>query len=85
MSRRMTTGEALDLLETVFEASPDTIGTGIVEGFVVDMDQGRASDDIASFLAIRPGDVNPDSIAVYPDHCDETGQSAVRIVIKTED
>jgi hypothetical protein len=84
MSRRMTNDEALDLIETVFESGIDGIATGMIDATIADMDVGRARADIDSFLAMRLGDIDPDSIQIHPDHSDETDLPMVRIIVKTE-
>ena len=84
MTRRMTNDEAVDLLEAVFEVSPESEAIGLVEGFAIDIDVSQAQADIDSFLALRPGDIDPESIEIHPDHCDEADLAAVRIVVKTE-
>lgn len=86
MSRRMTTDEAIDLIDVVFETSPDGIVTGaagVVDVTVYDMDVGQARADIESFLAMRPGNVDPASIEIRPDRSDNSDAPMVRVIIKT--
>lgn len=83
--RRMSLDEAYDLLEVAFNAAPELIETSLVEAFIADMDMDRARADIDSFLAIRPGSIDPDSIELHPDYWDEADLSGVRLVIKLGD
>lgn len=81
---RLTNPEAMELLETVFEVSPDTITEGLIEGFVVGIGVDQATADIESYLSTKEGDVEPGSVEVHSDYWDEADLSGVRIVLKTE-
>lgn len=83
MTRRMTTMEAMDLIETVFEVGPDAINTGLVEVTVGDMQTGQARADIDSYLATVPGDIDPDSITIIPDVVEGSTIPAVTIHVRT--
>lgn len=84
MPRRMTLDEATDLLEVAFNVSPETIESSLIEVFVADVDMDLARSDIESFLAVKPGNIDPESIELHPDFWDEADLSGVRIVIKLE-
>lgn len=83
MTRRMTTQEALDLIETVFEVGPDAIQTGLVEVTVGDMQAGQARADIESYLAMVPSEIDPDSIKIIPDVVEGSSIPAVVIHVRT--
>ena len=82
--RRMTNEEAMDLIETVFDQGVDGIATGLIDATIVDMDVQRAQADIDSFLAMYPGQIDPETIEVHSDRSDETDLPMVRVIIKTE-
>lgn len=82
--RRMTNSEAIDMIETVFDQGVDGIATGMIDATIADMDVDRARADIESHLAGMDGSFDPASIAVNPDHSDETDLPMVRIIVKTE-
>ena len=84
MTRRMTNDEAVDLLEAVFDVPPWVESVGLVEGVAVDIDVSQARADVESFLALRPGDIDPESIEIHGDYSDEADAPAVRVVIRTE-
>lgn len=84
---RLTTSEAMALIEVVFETAPDTIATGeaggAVEAFVygVTVDQARADMDSYFSITRAPDD---DSVEITPDVMDEDRSTPVaRIFIKT--
>lgn len=81
---RMTNSDAMELLETVFEVSPETITAGLIEGFVVGIGTDQATTDIESYLATKDSTVEAGSVEVHSDYWDEADLSGVRIVIKTE-
>lgn len=83
--RRMTTYEALSLIEEVWEIEPDLISTGLIEAFVGDTDVGTATMDLESWLAGDHDDIDLSSISITPDVVEGTNLSAVKITIKTED
>jgi hypothetical protein len=85
VSRRMTSSEATDMIETVFETGVEAVFTGIVEAFIGDIDVGRARADIESYLAIVGESIDTDTIEVSPDQSDDPiGVDCVRICIRTE-
>lgn len=85
MTRRMTSSEATDMIETVFETGVDAVSAGIVEAFIGDIDVGRARADIESYLAIVGESIDTDTIEVSPDQTDDPlGVDCVRICIRTE-
>ena len=83
MTRRMTSEEAVDLFEDAFETAPWTVSPGLVEAFVWNTTVEQALADIDSFLAWIAADVDPTSIEVKPDHCDEDDSPAARIIVRT--
>ena len=84
MISRMTNEAALELLETVFNSGAETIGTGIIEGYVYGIDVAEARADVESFLSTLDEGPDPDSIEIHSDYSDEADMAGVRIVIKTE-
>lgn len=85
MSRRMTTSEALEFIETAFNVGPDGIETGMIDATVADMDVERAQMDLESYLGIIAADIDPDSIQIVADRMDDSNMPVVRIIIKTGD
>jgi hypothetical protein len=84
MTRRMTSEEAVYLFEDAFETEPETIFAGIVEVTIWNTTVEQAQADIDSFLAWIAADVDPTSIEVKPDHCDEDDSPAARIIVRTQ-
>ena len=84
MTRRMTNTEAMELLETVFEVSPETITDWLIEGFVFGVVVDQATSDIESYLATKDESFEADSFQVHRDYWDDADLDGVRIVIKTE-
>lgn len=84
MTRRMTNDEALAMIETAFDTEPETISTGVVEVTVWNTTSDQAQCDIYSFLAWIAQDIDPTSIEVKPDHCDEDDSPAARIIVRTQ-
>lgn len=84
MPRRLTNSEAIDMIETVFESSVDSATIGRVEATVGDMDLGRAKQDVESYLAMIPADIDPDTIHMTPDVLDDSDVDCVHIIIRTE-
>jgi hypothetical protein len=85
MTRRMTSSEAIDFIETIFECGIDSYSPTMVEAFIGDMDVGRAQQDIGSYFSTIQSDIDPDTIEVTPDLTDPPTVDCVRITIKTED
>lgn len=83
MTRRMTTDEAVAMIETAFSTEPETIVSGLVEVTVWNATADQARSDIDSFLAWIAQDIDPTSIEVKPDHCDEDDSPAARIIVRT--
>jgi len=87
--RKMTLSEAVQLVETVFEASPDlevirNDMSGLVEITVIDIGVDQARADIGSYLAMT-AEVDPDSITVTEDQIEEAPEvTATLVSIKTE-
>lgn len=84
MTRRMTSEEAVDLFEDAFETEPETTSAGIVEATIWNTTVEQAQADIDSFLAWIAADVDPTSIEIKPDHCDEDDSPAARIIVRTQ-
>lgn len=84
MTRRMTTEEAFDMFEDAFETEPEATSAGIVEATIWNTTVEQAQADIDSFLAWIAADVDPTSIEIKPDHCDEDDSPAARIIVRTQ-
>ena len=81
--RRLTRSEALEMVETTFDVSPDTITQGLLEVFVADMSVAQARLDLSSYLSVIAATIDPDSIEVHYDQLDGADMDCCRIVIKT--
>lgn len=84
MTRRLTSSEAIELIETVFESQVDSNENGLIEAFIGDMDVGRASQDIGGYLAMIQSDIDTDTISVTADQTEIPSVDCVRIIIRTE-
>lgn len=83
MTRRMTQGEALDFIETAFNVGADGIAAGLVDVTVAGLDVDQAQTDLESYLAMVPGQIDPDSIQIHIDHVEDSDMPCVKIIIKT--
>jgi hypothetical protein len=81
--RRFTTTEALEMIETTFDVSPDVIATGLLEVFVADISVSQAHLDLSSYLSVIAASIDPDSITIHRDEIDGSDMDCCRIVIKT--
>jgi hypothetical protein len=84
MTRRLTRDEAVSMIEATFETEPE-MAADIVEATVWNMTVDQAQADIDSFLAWIAQDIDPASIEVKPDHCDEDDSPAARIIVRTQE
>lgn len=82
--RRMTTSEAVEMIETVFETEVESIANGIVEAFIGDMDTGRAWADVESYLSQSDCDPDLGTITIAADKTDPPSVDCISITIKTE-
>jgi hypothetical protein len=83
MLRRLTRSEALEMVETTFDVSPETISLGLLEVFVAEMSVDQAQMDLSSYLSVIAASIDPDSIEVHYDQIDGSDMDCCRIVIKT--
>lgn len=81
--RRMTRSEALEMIETAFDVSPDTITMGLLEVFVADMSVTQARLDLSSYLSLIAASIDPDTIDVRFDQIDGSDMDCCRIIIRT--
>jgi len=81
----MTRTEAIEMIETTFDVSPDTITTGLLEVFVADMSVAQARADLSSYLSVIASSIDPDSITIHRDEIDGSDMDCCRIVIKTQE
>ena len=81
--RRMTRSEALEMIETTFDVSPDSITQGLLEVFVAEMSVDQALVDLSSYLSVIAATIDPDSIEIHHDEIEGSGLDCCRIVIKT--
>jgi hypothetical protein len=79
----MTRSEALEMIETTFDVSPDTITQGLLEVFVAEMSVDQARLDLSSYLSVIAATIDPDSIEIHHDEIEGSGLDCCRIVIKT--
>ena len=81
--RRMTRSEALEMIETTFDVSPDTITQGLLEVFVADMSVHQAQLDLSSYLSVIAATIDPETIQIHYDAIDGADLDCCRIVIRT--
>jgi hypothetical protein len=83
MLRRLTRSEALEMVETTFDVSPETISLGLLEVFVADMSVHQAQLDLSSYLSVIAATIDPDTIQIHYDAIDGSDMDCCRIVIRT--
>jgi len=83
MTRRMTTAEACEFVES-YDITPDIVATGLVNAIIADLDAQTARSDIESFISGISEDIDPDSYEIVPDHIDGADLDCVSITIRTE-
>lgn len=81
--RRLTQSEAVEMVETVWETSPDLIAPGRVEAFVVERTAQDAEHDLAGYLSIIAAVIDPDSITITEDALESALIECCQIVIQT--
>ena len=67
MMRKLTKDEALEMLEFVFNVAADADTATEVEALVAGICAGRAQQDVNSYLAILPVEIDPDTIQIKHD------------------
>lgn len=82
--RNLTKFEALELLETVWNAAPEAVSDTQVEVTLGDYDTDQVKTDIASYFAFLDVDIDPDSIAVTADHVEGSSIPATTLIIKVQ-
>ena len=70
MMRNLAKGEALEMLCEVFNVEPDADGPKEIEALVAGICSNRAQQDVNSYLAMLPIEVDPDSIQIKHDTLD---------------
>lgn len=69
---KLTRAEATEFLEATLEVSLDTIESGCVEAWAIDLSVDQVRADLDSFLAGIDRQIDPASISITPDMIDET-------------
>lgn len=82
--RKFTHDEAVELLETAFNVAPDSDNESMVEAFVAGIRDDQALDDVNSYIAILPVEIDTDSIKIRPDRLEGSGMDCVFIQISVE-
>lgn len=80
--RMLTKFEALELLDTAWNAAPEAISDTQIEVTLGDYDAEQVNADICSYLAFLDVTIDPDSLSITPDHVEGSSIPATTLVIK---
>lgn len=82
MTRHMTEDEATAMVQSVFQMEPEEVFADRVEVTVWNYSAEQAQADLDSFIAWINTDIDPESIKVSPDRCDDPDSPAAKIVVR---
>lgn len=82
--RMLTKFEALELLETAWNAAPEAASDTQIEVTLGDMGVDQVNADIESYLAFLDVTIDPDSLSITPDHVEGSSIPATTLIIQVQ-